>query len=420
MRDIEIVVLSDDIRGHSGFAVNARLICWALSERWNVANASLESVQPDTTAIRGRQIDIIPSHTPHEVHPEQMQELGKEGMQEIVALYDPDVVLSVIDPQMCSYIGKMKVPMTADVKIRDPGESVDVDNVAEKTREELGSLDLTPDFEWVAHTPVDARPLPDDWWKFFADVDYTVAMSDFGQEIISDQFDVDPYVIPHGVDFRRVEDHSSPGFLVGAVNRNQFRKQYPRLIESWGKFYDRAGRPDDVSFYIHADYEDDMGWPLDRYIDMYDIEEAVIPYQGKVDRRELMRLYNQFDVFTSATGGEGFGLTTIEAMSQQCPVLITDYTTSEEIVTNSDPSPRGSLIEPSLLYDEHPEFAAGKRALVDTDEFADTLLEYYRDPERVVVEGENAQQWVLSELDWNTVARQWVELFEEEVMNEGW
>lgn len=413
--EIDIVVLSDDIRGYSGFAVNARLICWALSEKWSVANASLDTVTRDTAIIRGREIDVIPAYTRHDVHPGQTKELGKDGMKEIVARYDPDVVLSVIDPQMCSYIGKLKIPMTADIKIRDPGENVDVDEVAERTGEELRSLDLSPEFEWVAHVPIDARPLPGEWWKFFADVDHTVAMSTFGRDVISDQFDVEPDVIPHGVDFRHVDDHSSRGFLVGTVNRNQFRKQYPRLLESWGKFYDLAGRPDDVSFYIHADYEDDMGWPLERYIDMYDLEGAVIPYQGVVDREELMRIYNQFDVFTSATGGEGFSLTTIEAMSQQCPVLITDYTTSEELVTSGEPSPRGSLIDPALMYDEHPNFAAGKRALVDTDEFAETLLEYYQDPERVVVEGENAQQWALSELDWKTVARMWVEYFEANV-----
>lgn len=407
--DVDILVLSDDIRHHSGFAVNGRLVCWALAEQWNVANASLNASLPATTEVHGREIDIYPAPTSDT----NGSSLGRAGMADLIGQCDPAVVVTVIDVQMCNYLRDLKVPTSADVALREPGAGVNQEQVVATVMQNLDQRSFEPRFHWVAQVPIDGHPLPDGWGEFFADVDTTVTMSDYGAAVINAQFpEADPHTIPHGVDFRQVDATDSRPFLVGTVNRNQYRKQYPRLLEAWGKFYERAGQPDDVRFYAHCDYDDDMGWPLDRYIDRHGLRDALIPYQGKVPRADLMALYAQMDVFTSATGGEGYGLTTIEAMSQETPVLITDYTTSEELLTAGEPTPRGSLIDPALYYDDHPEFSAVQRALVDTDQFAETLLDYYHSPERVTREGANAAQWVHDHRSWEAVASQWVELFE--------
>lgn len=420
----DILVLSDDIRDHSGFAVNARLVCWALAGEYDVANASLSARMPAQTTVDppgdsdpelAREIDVYPAPSAQDVQAAGSRDLGAEGMQRLVSQCEPDVVVSLIDVQMCQYLAKLREPMMTQIQLRRPGGSVDAIEAIDRLGNWLDSSDTEANFEWVAQVPIDGRPLPDAWEGFFRDVDHPIAMSEFGREAIVDAYDVDPAVVPHGVEHREIDGASREEFLISSVNRNQFRKQYPRLIEAWGKFYERAGRPEDVRFYIHADYEDDAGWPLERYVDEHDIREVMVPYQGKVTRERLMELYKTTDVFTSATGGEGFGLTAIEAMSQGTPVVITDYTTSEELVVEGEPGPRGSLIEPELMYDEHPKFAAVKRALVDTDAFADELLDYYENRERIECEGANAKEWVHEELGWEQVAQQWADYVDEHV-----
>ena len=414
--DADILVLTDDIRDKSGFAVNGRLVCWALAKQWNVINAAIDGQSAATVTVRDREIDIYPVATGRSQPPGATQNLGREGMQELIDKTDPDAVISLVDVQMCRYLGELNRPQRATVQLRPPGEDADKEAIVRNVIDGVSDLDLDKTFEWVAQVPIDGHPLPESWQSFFAEVDHPVAMSEYGARVAADAFDVDLTTIRHAVDYQEVVDVDADPFMVGTVNRNQFRKQYPRLIEAWGKFYERAGRPDDVRFYIHADYQDDMGWDLSRYIKRWGLEDVMIPYRGKVARDELMQLYNQLDVFCSATGGEGFGLTTIEAMSQETPVVITDYTTSEELVADGEPSPRGSLIDPAVMYDEHPNFAAVPRALVDTDAFAETLLAYYENQEWCVREGENAREWVEEACSWNRIADQWESFVATEVL----
>jgi len=125
-----------------------------------------------------------------------------------------------------------------------------------------------------------------------------------------------------------------------------------------------------------------------------------------------MEIYNEIDVFCSSTAGEGFGLTTVEAMSQGAPVVITDYTTSKELIAKGKPSPRGDLIPVKEYYDDHPTFGVVERGLVDTDEFAETLVDYYENRDQIDEKGENAKEWVHDNLSWDRVADQWIDYME--------
>lgn len=408
--DVDILVLSDDIRQTSGFAVNGRLVSLALAQEWTVANASPQASEVSKYERGGDEVWILPC--PSE---EGMDLVGSKGFNNLVEECQPDVVVSVIDMHMCEYIAGVRIPMQLKAEIREVGTGFDKEFAKEEIDQAIEAMPSEPRFEWVAHLPIDGTPLRDKWGQWLEEIDHPIAMSKFGQQALEDQFAETVPLIPHGVEAPAASPRQSSDFVLGTVNRNQHRKQYPRLIEAWGEFYEQVGRPDDVSFYMHCDWEDDAGWNLDKYVEKYGIEDAVVPYEGKTSRRQLMGLYSWFDVFCSATGGEGFGLTTIEAMSQGCPVVITDYTTSEELVWDGEPSPRGLLVEVETMYDELPQYADPERALVDTSYFADQLVRYYEDEDLAREHGENAQQWVADALSWQKVAGQWVEYFENEV-----
>lgn len=406
----DILVLSDDIRQYTGFAVNGRLVTHALSQEYDVANASPTARFVGEMEVQGDTLDVYPCPGK-----KKSQNKGKEGMKQLLKKCNPDYIVSLIDVQMCNYLSTLKQPKMANIPIREAGEDVNKQVAVQRFAAQMQNTDFGKEFEWVAQVPIDGDPIPDKDGQFFREVDHTIAMSRFGKRAIKDQFpEIDVDVIPHGLDYRNVQSEDTDYFLVGSVNKNQFRKQYPRLIEACGKFYRKAGKPDDVRFYFHCDFNGGKsGWNINRFLERHGIADVTIPAKGMVSREELMTLYDRFDVFGSATAGEGFGLTTIEAMAQGTPVVITDYTTSEELVERGEPGPRGKLVEPETMYDEVPRFSSVRRALVDTDDFADALNKYYRKDNLRKEHGQNAENWVHKELSWEKVSQEWLDFFDD-------
>lgn len=414
--NIDIVVLTEDPNKSSGYSVNGRLISWALAEKWDTVVVGEGTSEPMMYDTRGRDFPVIPCEVSNPSDPRNAK-MGQEVMHSLLNEYNPDVVVTIVDPHRVSYLHSLHNPVSVSFPIRNVGEEIEKTEVMKRFSREISQVDTEPSFEWVSLIPIDGQPAPESWKPFIEEVDYAIAAADYGMERMKKDYNLTPYKIPHAVDYRDVSAQTDDTFLIGTVNRNQFRKHTPRLIESWGKFYNNAGRPDDVEFYIHSGYDDNSGWLLDKYLKKYDIEDAVRDYEGYVSRERLMEIYSEFDIFCSATGGEGFGLTTIESMAQGTPVLITDYTTSEELVVRGSPSPRGKLVDVKTRYDELPQFAGVERALVDVDDFADKISSYYNNPERVESHGENARRWVMENHSWENVANQWVEFMENVVFD---
>ena len=80
------------------------------------------------------------------------------------------------------------------------------------------------------------------------------------------------------------------------------------------------------------------------FADQYGIKEYLMPpMMGTLDagqaatEEEMAHLYNCMDVFVLPTGGEGFGIPTLEAMSCGVPICVTNYTTAHELIKSKDP-----------------------------------------------------------------------------------
>jgi glycosyltransferase involved in cell wall biosynthesis len=417
--EVDIVVLTEDPKMSSGYSVNGRLVSWALAKDWSVLAVGEGADDVVKYETHGREFPIIPSEVSNPSDPRDSK-MGSDIMPRVINKYNPDVVVTIVDPHRVSYMSELHNPTKIEFPVRDVGDGVEKTQVMKRFSKQISNFDASPNFTWVGLIPVDGKPLPKNWKPFVEEIDYPIAMSDFGIERMKKDLNITPYKIPHGLDHRYVESEKDDEdtFLLGTVNRNQFRKQMPRLIESWGKFYNDIGRPDNVEFYLHCDYNDSSGWKIDKYLDKYDIEEATREYEGYVSRERLMEIYSEIDVFCSATGGEGFGLTTIEAMSQGTPVVITDYSTSRELVADGDPSPRGKLVDVKTFYDELPTMAGVERALVDTDDFSEKIRMYYDKKGKIDTHGNNAREWVMQNHSWEDVADQWVELMNNVVFND--
>lgn len=114
-------------------------------------------------------------------------------------------------------------------------------------------------------------------------------------------------------------------FIVGNINRNQPRKRWDLTIKyfaSWVKSKD----VDDAYLYLHTAPTGDTGVHVTNLARYYGVLDRLIlvtpPVWYGIPEEELAQTYNCFDVGISTTQGEGFGLTTIEAMACGIPCIV--------------------------------------------------------------------------------------------------
>lgn len=246
----------------------------------------------------------------------------------------------------------------------------------------------------------------------------SIAMSRFAQQQAKIVHNVDTDYIPHAVDSKhyRPFDNAEKAklratwglegkFVVGTVARNQGRKMMDRTIKAFAKWC--VDKPEAVLL-LHTDPLDPAApWDIRTLISRYNIENRVVftgtnHYSGW--RYEKMpEVYNLMDVFLLTTSGEGWGVPTTEAMSCGLPVLVTDYTTTEEIVT------RHNAGFPVKVAAELTGSWLVERAIMDDDDCCRKLDELYKNPELRTIMGANGRKAVIDEYDWDLVARVWDE-----------
>jgi len=185
--------------------------------------------------------------------------------------------------------------------------------------------------------------------------------------------------------------------------RNQRRKLYPDLFESFRKFLDMSSDPD-TYLYCHTCYPD-IGWDIPKLLKQYGIASRVIltyqcnncesitpaiyqdivmecPQCGKhsaqlanvqkgLSCKELANIINLFDLYIQYANSEGFGLPQVEAASCGVPVMAVDYSAMESVIRKI----RGV---PLKLKSRYLELETGcYRAVPDNDYTAEQLLKFF-------------------------------------------
>lgn len=111
-------------------------------------------------------------------------------------------------------------------------------------------------------------------------------------------------------------------FIIGVVGRNQYRKRLDLCIQYFAEWA-HSRSIENAYLYLHCAPTGDKGVDIRSLVKYYNISKRVILAQtllGIGATEEQMRLtYNSFDLKLSLSQGEGFDLTTLEAMA--CGVL---------------------------------------------------------------------------------------------------
>lgn len=209
-------------------------------------------------------------------------------------------------------------------------------------------------YPWCMWYPIDGYPITDQMHEMLKRIDYRVCISEYGANMVREH-GFDSAVIPHGCNtkvFKRYptqaikEMKSKLGipenaFVVGDVNRNQSRKMIPRLMQSFVPFH--KDFPDSILL-LWMDKRDPEGWDLEyiaKQLNLKEGKDIIFPppelmmnFMYGAPEEDLALVYNAINIHGFPTGGEGFGLTLLEAMACGSVNVATDYTTSSEILGN--------------------------------------------------------------------------------------
>jgi hypothetical protein len=129
-------------------------------------------------------------------------------------------------------------------------------------------------------------------------------------------------------------------------------------------------------------------------------------YTGLIYDLSINRNHNYCNYWLSKNSGEGWGIPTIEAMACEVPSVITDYTTTKEIVTDNNAG-----IAVPLAAELTGQYNV-ERAIVDVNKFSDAMSYMYEHPKERIGMGKNGRKAVIRDYSWDVVFPKWVTLLE--------
>jgi len=133
-------------------------------------------------------------------------------------------------------------------------------------------------------------------------------------------------------------DIAERAFVVGAVNRNQPRKRFDLVIRYFAEWV-RSHKIEDAFLFMHVAPTGDQGFDVQHLARYYGVLPRLMLSEPQVfygSSEEAMRdTYRSFDVALTTTQGEGFGLTTFEAMACGVPVIAPDWSALGELCKDS-------------------------------------------------------------------------------------
>ena len=285
-------------------------------------------------------------------------------------------------------------------------------NVIERTMDKIKNV-TSP---WM-YFPFDSADVYQGAKEVLEAMDVRIAMSKFAQKLLKDQTGLDSFYIPHGCDtliYRplpkdyvekfKTQMGIQNKFVVGSVFRNQTRKLPSKLLKAYKIFSDRHN---DTILLLHTDANDPQGQNLIDLMERIKLDKSKVRFTNMnfisgVTAHDVNVIYNMMDVHALSTTGEGFGLPIIESQAAGIPNVITDYTTSRELIEG-----HGQLVKVK-------DFIEGQmntnRAMVDVEDMANCFDTYYNNRELMQKHGKDARKFTLEHYNWEKVMRMWIEL----------
>jgi len=324
MKKPTILMMSDSPLIHTGQAVVLR-----------ETSLRLHATGKYNIVLAGWGYNGYPHNLPFTLLPASPQDFGREGfpqagipgLEQMIDSVKPDILWTNADIWMVDYISRLKNRNS---------------------------------FKWIAHTPIDGDPIPDEWLPWFRNVDQLVMETKYGQDEVNKKdpninpdyvymgvnaHDYFPMLAPvkanikktipwgaitdKGLEIRNgVPDDT---FIVGSFARNQPRKNWDKVLKAFKIF---AKDKPNVRLWPHA-APVDQGYNLVQLAKLLGIADKMMftpnyNILNGLGPRDLNAVMNMWDVHIMATQGEGFGIPILETMSCGVPQIVPDFSSHVE------------------------------------------------------------------------------------------
>jgi len=298
---------------------------------------------------------------------------------------------------------------------------------------------------YINYVPIDGVPFSEQWSNMALQSHTLTFMSQFGLDVFDQhvkthneaeqllqRFENDtPVSIYHGADletFRpakageKDELREKWGFpwetVFLSVARNVNRKQTPRLLEALHHLvYDEGEK--DVGLVMQCGDPFDttkQGWNLPQLVARYGLQGHVAftddndnPLVG-MSTEQMAELYRACDVHVLATGGEGFGIPTAEAFASEIPAICPANSTGPELIGANEigKGDRGWLagLDGRIVGSQW----GVEMGLVSAKHLTDCMKDA-TDGKATHKLGQTAREWAVENLNWDTIAVEFEELF---------
>lgn len=201
-------------------------------------------------------------------------------------------------------------------------------------------------------------------------------------------------------------DAQVDSFILLWVNRNARRKRPSDVIWAWSIFIDRWKKEGATGkkpiLLMHTDPYDPEGPNLIEVVNHFDVTDYVIFSNQRVEFEKMNVIHNISDACINISYAEGFGLSTLEAMSCAKPIIaIKTGGLTRQVVDHRDGSENGIALNVDYqtcvgtqnipyIYEDH----------VNIENVAEAIYKMYTMPDSERKDlGKKAREYVLEEFD---------------------
>jgi len=281
----------------------------------------------------------------------------------------------------------------------------------------------------VVYFPIDCDEYDPQWYEWLKEVSLAVTYTEYGKNIVKKLCpDINIQVIPHGCnpmvyhplrkDDPRVKElieKIDAKFVWLNVNVNQPRKNIPASILAMKKYIELSGNEND-RLILHMKEADTFGYHLPM------IAKHVFPEGEHKERRVLISsqrlqdsdmniLYAASDVVITTTHGEGFGLSMVEGICAEKPIIAPNHTAIPEVTVGC-----AYLTDPGLKHCALP-FQNDRsifRYFVNPDDVARAMVEVRNNYDYWQKEARRGRKWYLENGQWvKHIIPKWQAIFNE-------
>jgi len=280
----------------------------------------------------------------------------------------------------------------------------------------------------------DNYPYPKFNKKFYESNDAIATISKLTDDIVRTVSpSVETHYIPHAVNtdiFKKLDDkivdklrqeNKSPDgrnlsdrFVVLFNSRNARRKHSGTLIFWFKEFLERVGR-DNAVLLMHTEPTDPNGPNLMQIVEDLELNDGSVLFsRDKIDENKMATLYNLADVTVNISDAEGFGLSCLESLSCETPVVAVKTGGLQDQITDGT-NVFGAAIEPSskqIVGSQLVPYVMEDR--ISQEDFLKAMQNVYdAGPDGRAEMGSLARKHVMENFNFEKFNNSWVDLLEE-------